>query len=198
MSESANTLEKRKVSTTHRITICAQKLTDQRGFDGFTMDELAEAAQVSRRTLFNYFPGKLDAVLGPGPELPDQVIETFRAGGPNGDFIADIKVLIAAMVDIKGFDRDEALVARRIFKTNPRLLLAVHERFHAVTELFTDLILDREGQDFGRHRARILINVLACLFDVALEDVLSDTTGRRELDAAYFEAFDTLRGVLSC
>src|SRR3546814_20313093 len=96
------------------------------------MDELAEAAEVSRRTLFNYFPGKLDAVLGPGPELGNSHLETFQAGGPTGEFLEDIKVLISELVEVKGFDRAEAEVPRRIFKTNPRLLLAVHDRFHAV------------------------------------------------------------------
>lgn len=197
MSESANTIAKRKVSTAHRITVCAQKLTDQHGFDGFTMDELAEVAGVSRRTLFNYFPGKLDAVIGPGPALGEEVLAVFRAGGPHGDFFADIKVLIAELVEVKGFDRDEAEVARRIVRTNPRLLVAVHERFHAVSEMFADAILDREGQEFGKARAQLLIAVLACLFDVALDDVLGDPMGERQLDAAYFEALDSLRELLS-
>ena len=42
-----------------------ERLADDRGFDGFTMDELAAAAAVSRRTLFNHVSGKLEAVLGP-------------------------------------------------------------------------------------------------------------------------------------
>ena len=68
VSESATGLrELKKVETTRRITLCAQRLTDERGLDGFTMDDLAEAAEVSRRTLFNYFPGKVDAVLGAAP-----------------------------------------------------------------------------------------------------------------------------------
>src|SRR5262245_7061502 len=67
--------EDRKSSTARRITVCAQRLTDERGFDGFTMDDLAEAAGLSRRTLFNYFPSKADAVLGAGPELDDEFIQ---------------------------------------------------------------------------------------------------------------------------
>ena len=61
MVESAT---QRKLVTSERITLCAQVLADEHGLDGFTMDELATAADVSRRTLFNHFPGKVDAVLG--------------------------------------------------------------------------------------------------------------------------------------
>src|SRR3546814_4951087 len=81
------------------------------------MDELAEAAEVSRRTLFNYFPGKLDAVLGPGPELGNSHLETFQAGGPTGEFLQDTKVLISELVEVKGFDRAEAEATRRIFRS---------------------------------------------------------------------------------
>ena len=73
-----------------RIVRCAQRLCLNAGFDGFTMDELAEAAEVSRRTLFNYFPSKVDAVLG-AAEAPDlaspglqEVADRFRDGGPHG------------------------------------------------------------------------------------------------------------------
>ncbi|RYJ06280.1 MAG: TetR family transcriptional regulator, partial [Actinomycetales bacterium] len=93
VTESATSLrELKKVETAHRITLCAQRLTDEHGLDGFTMDDLAEASEVSRRTLFNYFPSKADAVLGAHPDLPDDVLATFRAGGPPGDVVDDVAV----------------------------------------------------------------------------------------------------------
>ena len=54
---------------------------------------LAEAAGVSRRTLFNYFPGKLDAVLGDSPELSDQVLARFRARGAGSNLVNDLREL---------------------------------------------------------------------------------------------------------
>lgn len=56
--------EKQRAATAARIVRSARRLADQHGVDGFTLDDLAEAAGVSRRTLFNYFPTKYDAVLG--------------------------------------------------------------------------------------------------------------------------------------
>ena len=60
----------RHEETAHHISACSQLLADERGFDGFTMEDLADAAGVSRRTLFNYFPGKADAVLGEAHDVP--------------------------------------------------------------------------------------------------------------------------------
>lgn len=72
----------RRWETARRINAAAQVLTEEHGLDGFTLDDLAAAVGVSRRTLFNYFPSKLDAVLGPLPDIAGTDVEEFRAGGP--------------------------------------------------------------------------------------------------------------------
>ncbi|WP_067430224.1 TetR/AcrR family transcriptional regulator [Nocardioides jensenii] len=204
MSESADPagatthgLALRKMTTGHRITVCAQQLTDLHGFDGFTMDELAEAAGVSRRTLFNYFPGKLDAVLGNMPDVDEEVLAEFTRGGPEGNLIDDLCSILVHMVSTKEFTRDEAEVARRIVKANHRLMAAAHERFEGVAEKFAALILEREGKEFGARRAHLLISMLACLYGVALNDVLANEDRELELDVAFVEALTTLRDLLA-
>ena len=57
-------LQEKKERTRLTIQRKAIDLTLERGLAGFTMQELADASDVSRSTLFNYFPGKVDAVLG--------------------------------------------------------------------------------------------------------------------------------------
>jgi AcrR family transcriptional regulator len=189
----------RKVSTAHRITVCAQRLTDRHGLDGFTMEDLAVEAGVSRRTLFNYFPGKVDAVLGPGPgaAVPDDVVGEFRDRGPTGDLIEDIGFLMARILTVKGFEASEAEVARRVINSNPRLLAAAHERFGSIVEPFTALVLEREGQAFGRRRARLLLTIIVGLHDLVLDEVLADPTGQRTLPEAYVDALRTTRDLLS-
>ncbi|MCO1337830.1 hypothetical protein BJH93_02835 [Kocuria polaris] len=56
--------ERRKEATAAALIDHARRLTAERGLAGFTVEELAEAAGVSRRTFFNYFQTKEDAVLG--------------------------------------------------------------------------------------------------------------------------------------
>lgn len=187
----------RKVTTGHRITVCAQQLTDKNGFDGFTMDELAEASGVSRRTLFNYFPSKVDAVLGSKPEVDEEVLAEFTRGGPEGNLIDDLCSILVHMVSTKEFTRAEAEVARRIVKADPRLMATAHERFEGMAEEFAALIVHREGDDFGSRRAHLLISMVACLYGVALNDVLAGDDPDLELDVAFVEALSTLRDLLS-
>ncbi|MDP2775025.1 MAG: TetR family transcriptional regulator [Nocardioides sp.] len=168
MTESATTRERRRLETERRITVCAQQLTDERGLDGFTMDELAEAADVSRRTLFNYFPSKVDAVLGNAPDLPPSVLATFHAGGPHGDLVDDLGELAAVLLSTKTLTREEMELGHRVVTTTPRLIMAAHERFQELTSEFVDVILAREGEDFGEARARLLIRLLVAIFDGCL------------------------------
>lgn len=187
------TRERRRQQTTHRITVCAQRLTEEHGLEGFTMDDLAGAAEVSRRTLFNYFPSKLDAVLGAAPDIEAAALATFVAGGPHGRLLEDLGALATSLLDVKELDRESLELGRRVLVTTPRLLAAAHERFEQLTAEFGEIILDREGRDFGLHRARLAVRMMVAIFDSALSSFLDDPR-----DRSIAEAFDqTLREALA-
>ena len=52
--------EWKKQHTRERIASEAMRLFVTRGFDHVTVAEVAEAAEVSEKTVFNYFPAKED------------------------------------------------------------------------------------------------------------------------------------------
>lgn len=195
VTDSATTRERRRLETEHRITVCAHRLTDERGLDGFTMDELAEAADVSRRTLFNYFPSKVDAVLGNPPELPPDVLATFHAGGPHGHLVDDLGELAMVLLSSKVLSHEEMERGRRIVITTPRLIAAAHERFEAYTADFVEMILAREGQDFGADRARLLIRLLVAIFDGCLPG--SPTDDGRSMGDVYVDHLRLARELLA-
>jgi len=56
--------ERRRRDTESEIERAALALFAERGFERVTMDDVAAAAGVSTRTLFRYFPAKVDLVLG--------------------------------------------------------------------------------------------------------------------------------------
>jgi AcrR family transcriptional regulator len=55
--------ERKKLETRQRILDGAVALFATRGYDATPMDDIAEAADVSRATVFNFFPRKADLVL---------------------------------------------------------------------------------------------------------------------------------------
>jgi len=56
--------ERRRRDTEAEVERSALALFAERGFDRVTMDDVAAAAGISTRTLFRYFPAKVDLVLG--------------------------------------------------------------------------------------------------------------------------------------
>lgn len=75
------------------IQSAALRLASERGFDATTVEDVAAAAGVSRRTVFNYFPAKADMFII-GPRTPSQEeIETFVAS--RGDLLDDLAALLA-------------------------------------------------------------------------------------------------------
>jgi AcrR family transcriptional regulator len=169
MTESATTTrEARRLRTERRISRCAQQLTEERGLDGFTLDELAERAEVSRRTLFNYFPSKLDAVLGPAPDVSEELRSTFLAGGPTGDLVDDLSALADGILEAHDVEREDLERAKRVIVGEPRLVVIAHDRFESVLGTFTDLIVEREGDRIDPASAKLLIRLLVALFECAM------------------------------
>jgi AcrR family transcriptional regulator len=197
MSESAiqSGREARRQATAHRISLCAQDLAGDRGLDGFTMDELAEAAGVSRRTLFNYFPGKDAAVLGTHPSLDDSLLEAFVAGGPTGQLVDDIAVLVDALLEVKDINRDDVHRVRALVLQEPRLMAYAKQRFEEFGEEFLELIQTREGSSYDETRARVVIQVMAALFDLAV-NIFADNPDT-ELSALYTELLSATRSTFA-
>ena len=169
MNQSAVSIrEARRHETSRRITHCARVLADAHGIDGFTMDDLAAAADVSRRTLFNYFPGKDAAVLGEKPKIQGELMDTFCSGGPTGDLVSDLVALVDALLDSGAIDSNEIALAHRVMHDNPRLIALAKQDFEGHLELMREATEAREGAAYDDTRARVLIRVVAALFEVAL------------------------------
>ena len=167
-----------RAATSQTITLSALRLADEHGLDGFTMDDLAAVSGVSRRTLFNYFPGKLDAVLGEWPTLDDDDIDEFRAGGPAGDLLLDLRTLVLPLLGDSTADREALTLTRRVLRSSPRLMGAIHERYEAISTDVVDHVVAREGAAFGKANAKVAVTILAALFDAALDAFLDDTRTR--------------------
>ena len=60
------------------ISNAATRLFLERGFDAVTVDEIAEAADVGRMTVFNHFPRKEDLFFDRDEEIRTAIRETLR------------------------------------------------------------------------------------------------------------------------
>ncbi|MFE7121515.1 TetR family transcriptional regulator [Streptomyces sp. NPDC057654] len=82
MTEQLGLRERKKLRTTEHIANTALELFLQRGFDQVSVADVATAAEVSKKTVFNYFPAKEDLVLFPIRDHkgePARVVRTRQA-----------------------------------------------------------------------------------------------------------------------
>jgi AcrR family transcriptional regulator len=71
--------ERRKRLTRQAISAVAMRLFTERGFDAVTVTEIAEAADVSEKTVYNYFPHKAALFFDEGDQLLAELLFMLRA-----------------------------------------------------------------------------------------------------------------------
>lgn len=162
VTESANSCQaqglraRKREATRSAITKAARILTAQKGLNGFTIEQLCEEVGISRRTFFNYFPSKEDAIIGHLlDEFPAGAIADFLAGGsetgvergPHGlsvTLLQDLYTLTCAMVEELNFTREHFHELLAAMKKEPALMMKVMGGAHEREREFTDLIIQRE------------------------------------------------------
>lgn len=167
----------KRQETARRITVAARRLTVEHGVDGFTMDDLALAAGVSRRTLFNYFPGKDDAVLGPAPEVAPETFAVFVAGGPHGSLVADLAEIVVEILRDQRETPEEVALAREAMRSTPRLIALALEHLQELVESCIGHVQQREGEAFDRARFDVALAVVVTCLHLAMDRFLTGEHG---------------------
>ncbi len=159
------------------------------------MDQLAGQVGLSRRTLFNYFSGKEEAVLGEVPEVEGSTLAAFRAGGPTGHLLLDLAGLAAEIIGSIPPTPEQMRVGREVFTKNPRLLSRDQERFEAYVARFRQEIARREGYASDDIRPRLAVAIVVGLYEVALEELVSGRCGG-DLSTAFAASLQGARSLV--
>src|SRR6185437_4274473 len=85
--------ESKKQQTRQLLAAEAMRLFATRGFDHVTVAEVAEAAEVSEKTVFNYFPTKEDLFFDEVPARAAALSAAIRERAPGESAIAALRKL---------------------------------------------------------------------------------------------------------
>jgi AcrR family transcriptional regulator len=103
--------ERKKRQTRESIAAAAMALFRERGFDAVTIADVARAADVSEKTIFNYFGAKEDLVFREGGERRAAIIQAIRGRAAGESFVAPFRGATMAFLDRVARDPVEETVA---------------------------------------------------------------------------------------
>ena len=114
--------ERKKLETHRALSTAARELALASGLDGLTVEEIADAADVSVRTFFNYFSCKEEALVGVEPAVLDELGAELEHRPADEAPLDALKAVLASGVD----DVEEAMrrwsLRTELVRRHPSLL----------------------------------------------------------------------------
>ena len=138
--------ERKKAKTRRSIQEHALRLIAERGYDGTTVEQIAEAAEVSPSTFFRYFPTKEDVILR---DDYDPILVEALLSQPAE--LAPISALRAALRQVFGMvyaqARDEIYRRTRLQMEVPALRARMMQQQLETLQTFADAMAVRTGRE---------------------------------------------------
>ena len=128
--------ERKKRETRERIASVALRLFAERGYDQTTLAEIAEAADVSTRTIFGYFESKEDILFCDEPAFFEQLKQMLDQRAPG---LTTIDVLREFISETNKPD-ENALLRKKIVRSEEALRLAERARFAQAEQMIAESI----------------------------------------------------------
>lgn len=139
----------RKIAQTE-LTAVAQDLFLAQGFEDTTVEQIAAAAGMSKRTFFRYFASKDDLVIGKYDLFAERMAEAFDARPVDEPVWESLRRVFDMTLDYVEDDhqraRNDAMEA--IVRTTPQLTARYLEKMQRVQELLTERVRHRLGGEY--------------------------------------------------
>jgi AcrR family transcriptional regulator len=149
--------ERKKQATRHELRRVALRLIAERGYSNVTVEEISEAANVSPRTFFNYFPSKEAVLFGAHPDRAAQVHDAIVHQRPGEPVLTVLRTAmatqarqVAAEFTELGGDPADWLGRMRAARADPQLRAAQAAQMAAVERSIAEAIAERLGTDVER------------------------------------------------
>ena len=144
--------------TRERITSSAMSLFLKRGFDAVTVDEIATAADISRRTFFDYFETKEEVVSS----WQDEFARALTAAVLSQPTSESVPVVVeeAMVLAIASFSSPERIAVDRLIRDTPALQAREPSKYLRLEQSLAEALENRAHSEEGRFRARLLAMIV--------------------------------------
>lgn len=181
--------ERKRRETLQRITAAGMRLFIKQGYDSTTLDEIAEAAGISRRTFFYYFKSKDEILLSMQRNNSEALSAAVRKA-PRGkkplDTIRDAVLQVCETIPSK-----EMIAIHRLMRSSE----AVQARKHATYVENENAIVDALRERFPDPKSETALRLVAMMSVGAMRmavETLDRENGKRPLPDIVREIYATL------
>jgi len=175
--------ERKKARTLATIQTEALRLFRERGYETTTIEQIAEAAEVSPSTFYRYFPAKEDLLLYDAYDAP--LIEAFRAQPVELSPVQAIRNAIRAVFSELSVEQlKQERERERLMFSSPDLRARMLDELARAVQMIAELIAERAGRRPDELAVRTFAGALIGVGMSTMLAVIDDP------QADYFELFD--------
>jgi len=163
--------ERKKQQTRDALMQAAFALFAERGYDATTLADIAEAAGVSTRTIFAYFPSKQDILFATFDEMRDALALAFANRPADQDALGALRDFIVSTADAKDklHERLDCMIAAdETLRSHKRARIAE----------FQDVVASAIADDLGAGPDDLRPQVAAASLTAAFEVLERETGGK--------------------
>jgi mycofactocin system transcriptional regulator len=140
---------RRPATSAAELEHVALRIFDERGFEETTVDDIAAAAGIGRRTFFRYYASKNDVAWGDFDTQLDRMRAALAATPPE---VGVLEALHTAILDFNRYPPQEALWHRRrmvLILRTPALIAHSTLRYAGWRAVVAEFVAARTGQAVG-------------------------------------------------
>src|SRR5258705_6896281 len=160
--------ERKKRDARAAISQAAVALFAERGFDAVTVAEVAEAAGVSAKTVFNYFPVKEDLVLESRERLEEELLRAVADRVDGTPAIAAVRahaIGLARHLDAMPAERRHRF--RRVLAASPSIKLRLRSLSMRTEQRLAATLAQQTAAEAGDPRPQLAAAMLISLSHLA-------------------------------
>lgn len=171
--------ERKKARTREALQEAAMERFSRQGFDGTTVEEIAEACEVSPRTFFRYFPTKEDVLFADAEARRERLLAVIAERPVDEPAFGVLRAAMRTLAADYRDDRDALVTRSKIMAASPHLQVYKAEQQHGWEAGVVDVLERRalaQRATVAHDELQLVTAVTTAALRVALDAWVADPT----------------------